>query len=84
MKTKIADTIIADAKEVAHQAIAAGVAAAGAFATGNAMQVADDVVNGDVAGLEHLGVGLSLAVAVAAWAAARKVLARVFGGQPPN
>lgn len=78
--TGIKDTIIKDAKEVAHQAIAMGCGAAGMFFTANAVEVADDVVTGNVDGLEHLGVGFCVAVGLAAWGAAKMVLAAIFGG----
>ena len=76
----ITKTIIADAKQIAHHAIAVGCGAAGAYATANAMELADDITNGNIDGLEHLGIGFAVAVGVAAWGAARQVLARIFGG----
>ena len=82
MTTTTITTIVNDIKQVAHQGIAAGVGALGAGLTADALQIADDITSGNLDGLEHLGVGLAAAVGFAAWAAARKVLARLFGGSP--
>ena len=78
--TDIETTIVDDAKRVAHRAIAAGAGALGGYLTANAMRLSDDIVTGNIEGLEHLGVGVVGVVAVASWGAARIVLARIFGG----
>ena len=75
----IRDIVWKDGKQVVHDGIAAGVGALGAYATANAMRLADDIVTANIDGLEHLGVGVVVAVGVAAGRATRKVLARIFG-----
>ena len=77
--TDIETTIIDDAKAVAHNAVAGGLAALGAGLVADANGVADALVAGNWGALEHLGLALAGAAAAAAWTAGRKVLARVFG-----
>lgn len=76
--------IIADAKEIAHDSIAAGVGALGAGLVAKATGVAAAVVSGDWGTVEHIGVGLTVATGLAAWRAARKVLAAIFAGRQPD
>ena len=78
--TDIRDTIIKDAKEVAHAGIAGGLAGLGAGLVADANGVADAIVNGNFGAAEHIGLTLAAATAAAAWTAGRKVLARLFAG----
>ena len=79
-QTNVRTTITDDAKEVAHAGLAAGLAALGAGLVADANGVADALVDGNWTVAEHIGLTLAAAAGLAAWTAARKVLARVFGG----
>ena len=80
--TDIETTVIDDIKQVAHNGIAAGLGALGAGLVADATGLADAAVTGNWGAAEHLGLALAGAAAGAAWTAARKVLARLFGGSP--
>ena len=80
----VSTTITEDAKEVVHAGIAGGLGALGAGLVADATGVADALVAGNWTVAEHIGLTLAAATALAAWAAARKVLARVFGGGPDD